>query len=430
MQGLSGERGQRGSALTLAILMMVVLSSAGIGLMLVAGNEARLSQANVRTKQAFYLAEAGQEDGRLSLFTVNGEESFDDDLVAAAGGNGAIDFDPRSVRVTYDGAGNATGLTGYGDDVPLQGLTTFAGGWYAAFLTNDPADAVETDDENDRVIIAGVGVAQGRSFEVVEAIVESNPVISPVPPAVITILGPNPSFDGGTSDDKLYTGNDCDDASLSVPVVGVVGSAAETQAELGVSKPNTYVSGGEVGVDNVDDLDSMLSDDWKDCQFWLDMALDIKTAADLVGNSTTPNSDLGTPGNEKVVYIEGDYEISGSFTGAGLIWVTGDLIFDGTADWYGTVMVVGTGSFLRNGGGSGSTEGALVVANVAGADGIMWTADDCAGPDGVSGNSDDGIDAGTYLNNGGGDHTSQYCLSAINATTPERPYKIVSFLQH
>ena len=59
----------------------------------------------------------------------------------------------------------------------------------------------------------------------------------------------------------------------------------------------------------------------------------------------------------------------------------------------------------------------------------MWTVDDCAGPDGTEGTTDDGIDTGSYNSSGGGDHTTRFCRDAIQAAHPELPYEIISFRQ-
>ena len=94
---------QSGSALVLAIFVLVVLAGMGIALLFMSQTEVKMSQAGLRAKQAFYIAEAGLETARLSLYLVNKGEPFDDDLEAAAGGGGnpVIDFDPdRSNRST------------------------------------------------------------------------------------------------------------------------------------------------------------------------------------------------------------------------------------------------------------------------------------------------------------------------------------------
>ena len=121
--------------------------------------------------------------------------------------------------------------------------------------------------------------------------------------------------------------------------------------------------------------------------------------------------------------------MSGSFSGAGLLFVTGRLTFAGTASWNGTMLLVGKGEFKRSGSGGGTIIGAQLLANVAGADRAMWTSDDCDGPDGVSGNADDGIGPGYYDCSGGGTGLTGYCGGSIDTVQQEFPFQVRAFRQ-
>ena len=127
---------ERGSALLLAIFLLVLLAGTGIALHALGRNELFMSWATQQSKQVYFLAESGVEASRQALFDANTDGAFDDDLVAAAGGDGTIDFDPETVRPVYDSGGSVTGFTGYDDDQPLVDVTAFGAGWYAAFLKN------------------------------------------------------------------------------------------------------------------------------------------------------------------------------------------------------------------------------------------------------------------------------------------------------
>lgn len=133
-------RNERGAALVLAMFVMVLLTSMGMALLFLGQQSTRMGRASLLEKRAFYLAEAGIEDARLTLYVADADRDFDDDLLLAAGPDGEIDFDPDALQAVYDGAGNLTGFTGFGDDVPLRPLAALAGadgrGWYMAFLTN------------------------------------------------------------------------------------------------------------------------------------------------------------------------------------------------------------------------------------------------------------------------------------------------------
>ena len=434
----AGPEGERGSALVLAIFVLVLLTGMGASLLFVSENEVKMSAVDLNSKKVFYVAEAGLEDGRETLRVSNltdvvvaNRDTLDDELVTAAGANGVIDFNPANLKPVYASDGTVTGFTGYGDDVPLKATTGFGPGQYAAFLTNDPVEGkTNLNDSNDRAMITAIGTGPGSGIEVVQAIVERSPL--PTLPATITILGPSANFDGGNSNSKQYLGNDCNGSGipgLSVPVVGVIGSASEVSAEAGVHKPGSYISGPNTGLDTVNNISSSVDPQWQNCAYLHELARSVRAAADVVGTSATTNSNLGTPLDPRIVYIEGDYTVGGGFNGAGLLWVTGTLTFHGNAGWAGTIFTIGKGDFERSGAGNGVISGANLVADIAGPDGVMWTSDDCAGADGIVGNSDDGFSVGVYNNSGGGTGDTVYCSTDITAVEEEFPFAVTSFRQ-
>lgn len=428
---------QKGSALVMALFVMTLLAGMGIALLSVSETEMKTSKVDHRVKQVFFVAEAGLEDGRETLRVVNLSDvtaadrlTFDDELVSAAGADGVIDFNPATVRPVYATDGSVVAFTGYDDDVPLRAVTAFGDGRYAAFLTNDAIDGrADPDDSNDRVVITAIGTGPSGAVEVVQAIVERDSF--PDLPATITIIGPSANFDGGKSAAKDYTGNDCAGGipGLAVPVIGVIGSAAEVSAEAGVHKPSSYTSGGSTGLETVSNVDGLIDPSWKNCSYLSDLARQVRAAADIVGNASTSNSALGTSVDPRIVFINGDYTVGGGYNGAGLLWVTGTLTFNGNAAWSGLIFTVGKGSFQRSGGGNGKILGANLVANISGPDGVLWTADDCSGPDGTKGTTDDGVAIGTYDNAGGGNGLTGYCSSAIAGAQNEFPFTIVGFRQ-
>ncbi|NIM00874.1 MAG: hypothetical protein GTN89_08115, partial [Acidobacteria bacterium] len=150
---------------------------------------------------------------------------------------------------------------------------------------------------------------------------------------------------------------------------------------------------------------------------------------EVIGDETTPDSSLGVPGSPKAVFIDGDYDISGSGSYAGLLWVTGDLNLSGAVSWQGPIWVVGTGEFLRSGAGNGDISGGLVVADVAGPDRILFTDDDCSGEDGTPGTTDDGVASSTYHVDGAGNSVTGYCSEYFDAYRSLRPLEIVDFRQ-
>jgi hypothetical protein len=95
----------------------------------------------------------------------------------------------------------------------------------------------------------------------------------------------------------------------------------------------------------------------------------IENSADLIinGNATQgqmPNAMSAS--NPMTVVVDGDFSMSGNFTGYGLLVVTGNFSYSGTTGWNGIVLVVGDGTTTYNGsgGGNNSFNGAIYVATI------------------------------------------------------------------
>ncbi len=422
-------RQDTGSALVMAVFVLAMISSIGIALLFMSTTEVRSSTADLRSKQVYYLAEAGMEAGRATLLIINGAGPFTDDLTTHAGADGVLDFDPDALQVTYDSNGNVTGLAGYDDDVPLIAPTAFGDGWYAAFLTNDAINGTSPTDTNDRVMITGVGLSADNSVEIVQAVIVREVII---PPAAITLLGPSPSFIGGASNPKLYIGEDCNGTGgvpgYYAPLVGVVGAAAEALVETGIGSDPAYSSGPYTGDQSFADLtdsseptyQGVLDTVWTTCQELHDKVEQIRLIADVVctdGNSCTLPTTFSP---DTIVFVDDDYSLNTD--GQGLILVTGDFTTNGGVAWDGMMWAIGTGNFRRNGAGSAEIAGSILAANIAGPDGVYGTADDCTG--GVG-----GFDTASFDENGGGTGTTMYCSDDIFNATPAFPYELVEFRQ-
>ena len=129
------------------------------------------------------------------------------------------------------------------------------------------------------------------------------------------------------------------------------------------------------------------------------------------------------------MFIDGDYSIGGGLTLAGMLVDTGVLELNGGTSFLGPIFVIGKGDFIRSGGGGGDLLGGIVVADVAGSDRILFTADDCSGEDGILGNSDDGVAQSTYDVQGAGTSTTGYCSAYMRSWQAARPLDIQSFVQ-
>jgi hypothetical protein len=456
----------RGSAILLAVFVLVLVTGTGLALLFMTRTESKMGAADQYSKKAFYMAEAGLEDGRTTLFNANGKDDFSDDLLAAAGGTANdIDFDATIVSSVYDSAGAFAGFTGYSDDVPLRAATQFDDGWYAAFLTNDYTEGRNTTtDTNQRVMLTGIGIVPGKSEEIVEAVIRKRTLFPGVPPATITMVGPNPAFYSGNSNTKQYIGDDCAGGTpgLYVPSVGVIGSSAELAAEAGMETNPDFMSGTYTSTDTIADLSDPteptnnvpLDPSWTDCESLEGFIEDAAEIADnvctgsLACSPSTPcgacDPSLMTP--TSVTIVDGDYRVTGNLHGRGLLIVTGTAELGGNIDWDGLIFVVGTGDYRVNGSGNGVISGGMFLANIAGPDGIYgskcsgnntrcFASADCPAGQTCQKSTDnctggtDGFGQATYDERGGGNSGTVYCSNTLDDSNPAKPYQIISFLQ-
>jgi hypothetical protein len=97
------------------------------------------------------------------------------------------------------------------------------------------------------------------------------------------------------------------------------------------------------------------------------LATDVYTQANLNGTayaSSVSSVNMGSSSNYVVDYVNGDATLSGTSDGWGTLFVTGKLEFKGNFTWHGMVFVVGAGSIAFSGGGGGSVDGSVIVANI------------------------------------------------------------------
>jgi len=81
------------------------------------------------------------------------------------------------------------------------------------------------------------------------------------------------------------------------------------------------------------------------------------------GSGYTWPSDMSAS-NPKTIYVDGSFDL-GPNTGYGLLVVTGNFRYQGNSGWKGIILVIGDGTttFVGNGGGNGSFDGAIFVAS-------------------------------------------------------------------
>jgi Tfp pilus assembly protein PilX len=135
--------------------------------------------------------------------------------------------------------------------------------------------------------------------------------------------------------------------------------------------------------------------------------------ANVYGNNPTI-ANLGTDANPVINVVNGDLSM-GPSTGAGILLVTGNLTLSGNPSYNGIILVIGKGTFTKNGGGNGTLNGALLVANLN---------DSSGNPIPLGSNHAPGIPSMNW--NGGGNFTGQYDSCWINYMSQSLPYRTIT----
>lgn len=424
---------ERGVVLVVGLMILVALTLLGVTATVTTMADLKIGVNYRHSTEAFYLAEAGAEQGREQLRALNvvsaAPNAFTDELTPRTGANGVLD-------------GYAIGT----DDVPLIAQTALGNGSYTVYVTNDAIDgSSNTGDTNRRATLISVGTIPNGTKDASQAIIETTvAMFQPFPlPATITLLGSGASFTGGNSNGKELHGDDYQRPGAlpcgndpPTPVVAVTDPAdvGGMQSNISSSQPETYYTKNAAGVTvtaatNPHDISgsipgSQLTDinqnygiNLLDPVSLTGLVTSLQAQADTVaaGGASCGSVDVGTAANPQVVVVTGNFDLSSGCQGAGILVVTGTLTFHGNIDYRGLILVIGEGRMERYGGGSGTIAGGIVVANTRGQDNIPGNGDDIV------------LGKPFFSTTGGGDSQINHCSTALYDVYSRRPLRMVSW---
>lgn len=250
----------------------------------------------------------------------------------------------------------------------------------------------------------------------------------PAIPGAIVFDGSNPDFGTNPNSNAFnVSGTDADHgpnggagcgAAADQPAIGAYDNGAVISLSGQVNRPGSYTSGNtptpavsnvSSALGNLTSVDGLTS-----------LVNSVTTAA---GPNVFPNANSSTPTNmgtdaaPVVNVVQGDFTLSGS--GTGILLVTGTLTMNGTPSFNGLVLVIGEGNVQKNGGGNGTLNGSLFVADLYSDNPPMYNHLIPLGSNNPPGKP-------TISWNGGGNATIQYDSCWISAVTQSFPYKIVA----
>jgi len=389
-------RDERGAALITTLLVSTLILIVGGALILTTNMASGLAIDSTSELQAYYSAEAGA-NAALNVL------------------RGNIDSNPSGTGANFRNAATNSTLSNW-----LNYGTTINGTSAVSLSTNpvlgysiaviDP-DGVLAPKVPSRLLMRVTGYGPKGATKQMELLVDRY-IFDYSAIATILIRGNDDNsttmgFAIGSSNSKFYSGND--NASPPVAAIPVIGTTHTNDfnkavTEVNNAKPGTVNGSQQVKQFSTSELPTFLQTADNARSFLTEM----KTVAQREGRSYgTTSGSFGTDSDPQLTFIDGDCNLDG---GAGLLIVTGTLTLNGTPNFHGLILVLGTGSIIRSGGGNGDLFGAFAVARFA----RTWPTSDNGNPHPFL--------APAYDTSGGGDGTisfdSQRIDSALSAIAP------------
>jgi hypothetical protein len=131
-----------------------------------------------------------------------------------------------------------------------------------------------------------------------------------------------------------------------------------------------------------------------------------------------------SPTNLMTVVINGNLDLTAWHnTGYGLLLVTGNLIYDPDASWYGIVLLIGQGTMTGSHSGSGQFVGGLFLAKTRDLSNNLFPDPNLPNSDGTAGTYGSNIEFDPAM---GGDGV-YYSSCWIRAAQPAGAYSTLSF---
>jgi hypothetical protein len=199
----------------------------------------------------------------------------------------------------------------------------------------------------------------------------------PTLPGPMIFDGANPVFNTPNSNAFTVSGNDIDQgasagvgcsAAIGEPALGAYNDPAVTILTGDANnRPASYTGPLQYGSPSVANIGSqltMLSTVGGLENLASSVTLVAGNNNNVYGNNPASIVRPGTNAVPQINVVNGDLTLGGGWTGAGILLVTGNLTFQGNPSYNGLILVIGKGSVLKNGGGNGTVNGSMLVANL------------------------------------------------------------------
>jgi|SRR5688572_6448525 len=365
MQKVCDRRGEKGAALVISILIATLLLAVAGTVILTTSMSAITSIDATAEIQAYYGAETGLE---AALNAIRG--NVQPNGIPATTRMGFLNAVKRTTSNHANDTGAVARLSAWlnYDQTVWRVKPSGANYSYSVVVMDpdDPTGALRNADATyrpTRLQVQSTGYGPKGSVKRMEMVVQK--VSFDFEPDAMLLARSSDdgslatmSFDIGTSAAKLYSGHDNAGAAPNLPTFGVTSVGDLAVANGAITQGSTVV---EVKTQQVDiaDLPSWLQT--------ADAAREFLNYMQIVARSmgryyTSLSGMAGSTASPAYTFVNGNVTLDG---GAGLLIVTGNLTLNGNAVFNGTILVLGEGQVIRDGGGNGTVLGSIYVAKFA-----------------------------------------------------------------
>ena len=382
MRGASNERG---AALITALMVATLVLAAGGALILTTGMSTTTSIDATAEMQAYYGAEAGLQQ---SLNALRGNISPSGGVPAGTKltfrnaitrdkTNASTDPNSAPLRLSgwlqydYTSTGSA-----YADRVkvsPTDNTYTPRTGVAFNVVISDPDNTCANCGDPSRLVIQSIGYGPKGAMKRLEMVVHRN-YFNFAPPAALTLAGgTGMTLNLGNSNASGYTGNDIHNPPVAgLPTVAV---SPVNQAGAQTAIDNLNAQGGGTPQVTPSTAAALTSSNTPDFLSSADSARAFLVSAGDIANQAgrlfptqgAVTGGLGTSSAPLTTFIDNyggaAVDLGAGYQGCGLLIVTGPLITHGQTDFEGLILVLGNGTFNRDGNGNGHIDGGIIVAN-------------------------------------------------------------------
>ena len=338
-------KNERGAVLVVGLLFVLILTILSIGAMMTTATELKIAANDRSSKQVFYIAETGTEDGRsrlqssASAFPINGNSPTNPNWTAFIG------TETRATQKGYQSS-NSNHVRYDQLNSSLDYVVTIA------HKLNSSGNILKWGDSNgDGILEENTTVGQiiyvinseGYTANGASKAVKIEAVKAPPIPSYAALYTKEATTIQGTS--ALVSGMDhC--GTANVPGVLTMATISTNGHPTIEGSPTTFVEHSSTNV-NV----QKLIDDFKSrANYTYDV--NSATLTGMAWGTPTPGAtpqDASSCKNKNVVYFNTHstyVTLTGGSSGCGVLLVEGDLAVHGGFKWYGVVLVTGSITFL------------------------------------------------------------------------------------